>query len=75
MIGLLANPGPVPCRDRINGLLAIPSRACRPWDRMMGLLAQHGHGQTTPVAGALRHDRMTAPMVRDGPMHGTAFQA
>ena len=35
----------------------------------------HGHWKTTTFVGALRHDRMTAPMVLDGPMNGVAFQA
>jgi transposase len=43
--------------------------------RMIGLLADHGHWKTTTFVGALRHDRMTAPMVLDGPMNGAAFQA
>lgn len=41
----------------------------------MGLLAHHGHWKTTTFVGALRHDRLTAPMVLDGPMNGAAFQA
>ncbi len=43
--------------------------------RMIGLLANHGHWKTATFVGALRHDRMTAPMVLDGPMNGAAFQA
>ena len=35
----------------------------------------HGHWKTTTFVGALRHDRMTAPMVLDGSMNGAAFQA
>jgi transposase len=35
----------------------------------------HGHWKTTTFVGALRHDRMAAPMVLDGPMNGAAFQA
>jgi transposase len=35
----------------------------------------HGHWKTTTFVGALRHDRMTAPMVLDGPINGAAFQA
>lgn len=35
----------------------------------------HGHWKTTTFVGALRHDRMMAPMVLDGPMNGVAFQA
>jgi hypothetical protein len=42
---------------------------------MVGLLANHRHWKTTTFVGALRHDRMTAPMAPDGPMNGAALQA
>jgi hypothetical protein len=42
---------------------------------MIGLLANHGHWKTTTFVGALRHDRMAAPLVLDGPMNGAAFHA
>ena len=35
----------------------------------------HGHWKTTTFVGALRRSGMTAPMVLDGAMHGTAFIA
>ena len=35
----------------------------------------HGHWKTTTFVGALRLSGMTAPMVLDGAMHGTAFLA
>ena len=35
----------------------------------------HGHWKTTTFTGALRLSGMTAPMVLDGPMTGTAFVA
>lgn len=35
----------------------------------------HGHWKTTTFIAALRHDRITAPMVLDGPMDGLAFRA
>jgi transposase len=35
----------------------------------------HGHWKTTTFTGALRLSGMTAPMVLDGPMNGTAFRA
>lgn len=35
----------------------------------------HGHWKTTTFTGALRLGSMTAPMVLDGPMDRTAFQA
>jgi transposase len=35
----------------------------------------HGHWKTTTFTGALRRDGLTAPMVLDGPMNGSAFLA
>lgn len=35
----------------------------------------HGHWKTTTFIGALRCDRMTAPMVLDRPVNGQWFQA
>jgi transposase len=35
----------------------------------------HGHWKTTTFVGALRATGMTAPMVLDGPMDGSAFEA
>ena len=35
----------------------------------------HGHWRTTTFIGGLRLEGMTAPMVLDGAMHGTAFLA
>lgn len=35
----------------------------------------HGHWKTTTFVAALRHDRVTAPMVADGPMDGALFLA
>ena len=35
----------------------------------------HGHWKTTTFVGALRPTGMTAPMVLDGPMDGSAFEA
>lgn len=37
--------------------------------------APHGHWKTTTFVGALRHRRLTAPMVIDGPMDGQLFLA
>ena len=42
---------------------------------MIGLLANHGHWQTTTFVAALRHDRITAPCVFDGPINGPCFRA
>lgn len=35
----------------------------------------HGHWKTTTFVAGLRHDRLTAPMVADGPMDGPLFLA
>ena len=35
----------------------------------------HGHWKTTTFVGALRVTGLTAPMVLDGPMDGSAFEA
>ncbi len=35
----------------------------------------HGHWKTTTFTAALRLDRLSAPMVLDGPMNGAAFLA
>jgi transposase len=37
--------------------------------------APHGHWATTTFVGALRRQRLTAPMVTDGPMDGEMFLA
>jgi transposase len=37
--------------------------------------APHGHWETTTFVSALRHNRLTAPMVADGPMDGELFLA
>ncbi len=37
--------------------------------------APYGHWQTTTFVGALRHRKISAPMVIDGPMDGDAFLA
>jgi transposase len=35
----------------------------------------HGHWKTTTFVGALRQDRLSAPLVVDGPMNGEIFRA
>ena len=35
----------------------------------------HGHWKTTTFIAGLRHNRVTAPMVTDGPMNGALFLA
>lgn len=37
--------------------------------------APHGHWRTTTLISALRHNELTAPMVIDGAMDGSLFQA
>jgi hypothetical protein len=37
--------------------------------------APFGHGKTTTLIAALRHDRLTAPCVFDGPINGAKFRA
>jgi transposase len=36
---------------------------------------QHGHWKTMTFQAALHHDRITAPFMLDGPIHGDAFTA
>jgi transposase len=47
------------------------------WRRGEPLLAKvpHGHWQTMTFLAALRHDRITAPLVMDGPINGESFKA
>jgi transposase len=47
------------------------------WWRGEPLLAKvpHGHWQTMTFMAALRHDRITAPFVLDGPINGDSFKA
>ncbi len=35
----------------------------------------HGHWKTSTFIAALRHDRLTAPLLLDGPMNGPSFLA
>ena len=53
------------------------SRARGWWRRGERLLAKvpHGHWQTMTFLAALRHDRLTAPCVIDGPINGESFLA
>jgi transposase len=47
------------------------------WQRGAPLKAQvpHGHWRTMTFLAALRHDRITAPCVLDGPINGESFRA
>lgn len=40
-----------------------------------GKRLRHGHWRTLTFLGALRHDRLTAPCVFDGPINGQCFRA
>ena len=53
------------------------TRRCRraPKGKLCIASAPHGHWKTTTFVGALRHRRLTAPMVTDGPMDGEMFLA
>jgi transposase len=53
------------------------TRACGWWRRGERLLGKvpHGHWQTMTFLAALRHDRLTAPCVIDGPINGESFLA
>jgi transposase len=43
-------------------------------ERLVSYVA-HGHWKTVTFVAALRHDKMVAPMVIDGPLNGEAFLA
>lgn len=43
-------------------------------ERLIGR-APHGHWRTMTFIAALRHDRIDAPFVLDGPVNGAAFRA
>jgi len=47
------------------------------WRRGEPLITKvpHGHWQTMTFLAALRHDRITAPCVIDGPINGESFRA
>jgi transposase len=47
---------------------------CPRGDRLVSYVP-FGHWKTTTFIGALRHDRITAPCVFDGPMNGERFRA
>lgn len=52
---------------RLRGRSKRGERCCAP--------VPHGHWKTTTFVGALRLEGMTAPMVLDGAMNGSAFLA
>jgi transposase len=51
------------------------ARGRAPQDQRCVASVPHGHRQTTTFVGALRQDRLIAPMVTDGPIDGEMFLA
>lgn len=56
-----------------TGMTRRYGRAPRGWRCLDS--APHGHWETTTFVGALRHGRLTAPLVTDGPIDGEMFLA
>ena len=52
-----------------------PARGRSPRGQRCVASVPHGHWKTTTFIAALRHNAVTAPMVLDGAMDGTAFLA
>ena len=52
-----------------------PLRGWGPKGKRLRGFAPHGHWRTLTFLGALRHDRLTAPCVFDGPINGRSFLA
>jgi len=50
-----------------------PLRGWRPRGRRLKALAPYGHWKTLTFIAALRHDRIDAPLVIDGPINGELF--
>ena len=50
-----------------------PLRGWGPRGRRLRVYAPHGHWKTLTFIAALRHDRIEAPFVFDGPINGEAF--
>lgn len=46
-----------------------------PQGKRLGGFAPNGHGKTTTFLAALRHERINAPCVFDGPINGASFLA
>jgi hypothetical protein len=45
-----------------------------PRDERLVCKVPHGHWKTMTFIAALRHDRITAPLLLDGPMNGESFK-
>lgn len=52
-----------------------PLRGWAPKGQRLIGRTQHGHWRTMTFIAALRHDRIDAPFVLDGPVNGEAFRA
>jgi hypothetical protein len=52
-----------------------PLRGWGPCGRRLAAKVPHGHWKTLTFIAALRHDRVNAPCVLDGPVNGEAFTA
>jgi transposase len=52
-----------------------PLRGWGPKGKRLRAFAPHGHWRTLTFLGALRHDRLAAPCVFDGPINGRSFRA
>ena len=52
-----------------------PLRGWGPKGKRLQGRAPHGHWRTLTFLGALRHDRLAAPCVFDGPIDGECFRA
>jgi len=51
-----------------------PLRGWAPRGQRIKATVPHGHWNTTTFLAALRHDRITAPWLLDGPINGESFQ-
>ena len=56
----------------VSSKMARVRGRCRRGQRLVAAIP-HGHWQTLTFIAALRHDRIDAPMVLDGPIDGAAF--
>jgi transposase len=52
-----------------------PLRGLGPKGRRLNAYVPHGHWKTSTFIAALRHDRIEAPFVIDGPINGDIFLA
>ncbi len=52
----------------------VPLRGWAPRGMRLPVKVPHGHWKTTTFLAALRHDRIDAPWVLDGPIDGESFR-